>query len=202
MLTVLLALALAVPPDSTAAAPPAASPLVRPLPAGVVALPDTEPPRRPHAVEYSEGYGQRLTIHRWGSYVMLPLFVAEYALGNQLIRQKEDVFAGRRGGPPSASLRRTHAVVAGGVGLLFLSNTVTGAWNLAEARHDPEGRRLRTVHALAMLASDAGFVATGVTGSRTVNSSPQDARRHRTIADVSMGVAAVGAGMMWIFNRH
>ena len=202
MLTVLLALALAVPLDSTAAATPAPPSLARPLPAGVVALPDTEPPRRPKAVEYSDAYGTRLTIHRWGSYVMLPLFAAEYVLGDRLLRQKEDVFAGRRGGPPSASLRRTHAVVAGGVGLLFVSNTVTGVWNLAEARHDPDGRRLRTLHALTMLASDAGFVATGVMGRRTVDRTPREARNHRDVAVASMGVAAVGAGMMWIFNRH
>ena len=202
MLTLLLALTLTLPNDSTPAPTPPVGALARPLPAGVVALPDTVPPRRPRAVEYSEGYGRRLTVHRWGSYVMLPLFAAQYVLGDRLLQQKEDVFAGRRGGPPSASLRRTHAVAAGGVGLLFLTNTVTGVWNLVEARHDPEGRGLRTVHGLTMLAADAGFVATGVMGSRAVDGSPRDARAHRDVALASAGVAVVGAGMMWILNRH
>ena len=153
-------------------------------------------------MEYSEGYGQRLTIHRWGSYVMLPLFVAQYALGDRLLQQKEDVFAGRRGGPPDAGLRRTHAIVAGGVGLLFVTNTVTGVWNMVEARHDPEGRTLRTIHGLTMLAADAGFVATGVMGSSSVDGTPADARAHRDVALASAGVAVVGAGMMWILNRR
>ena len=198
MLTLLLAIGLAPPGDSTPVAP-----LARPHPAAVVARADTvPPPRRPRAIEYSEGYGQRLTVHRWGSYVMLPLFAAEYVLGDRLLKQKEDVFAGRRGGPPDAGLRQTHAVVAGGVGLLFVTNTVTGVWNLAEARHDPEGRALRTVHGLTMLLSDAGFVATGVMGSRAVDRSPDDARSHRNVAVASMGAAVVGAGMMWILNRR
>ena len=200
MLTLLLALTLALPHDSTSAPP--VGPLARPLPAGIVAIPADSVRPRPRAVEYSEGYGRRLTVHRWGSYVMLPLFAAQYVLGDRLLQQKEDVFAGRRGGPPSASLRRTHAVAAGGVGLLFLTNTVTGGWNLVEARHDPEGRGLRTVHGLTMLAADAGFVATGVMGSRAVDGSPRDARAHRDVALASAGVAVVGAGMMWILNRH
>jgi hypothetical protein len=196
----MLLLALALPGDSTIAAPP--PPLARPQPVGVVALPDTAPPRRPRAVEYSEGYGERLTVHRWGSYVMLPLFAAEWVLGDKLLRQKEDVFAGRRGGPPDAGLRRTHAIVAGGVGVLFVTNTVTGVWNMIEARHDPEGRTLRTVHGLTMLAADAGFVATGVMGRRAVNNTPVEARSHRNVALASTGVAVAGAGMMWLLNRH
>ena len=201
MLALLLALAVTAPAaaPNDSAAPPA--PLVRPLPAGIVVPPDTQPRRRPRAVEYSEAYGRRLTIHRWGSYAMVPLFVGQYVLGDRLLRQKEDVFAGRRNEPPSASLRRTHAVVAGGVGLLFLGNTVTGVWNYAESRRDPEGRALRTAHALTMLLSDAGFVATGVMGRRTVDGNPDDARAHRNVALASAGVALVGSGMMWLLDR-
>lgn len=201
MLPLLLVLLAALPDDSAAARP-----LVSPRPAGVVAVvapADTEPPRRrPRAVEYSEAYGRRLTLHRWGSYAMVPLFAAQYVLGDRLLGQKADAFAGRRDGPPSASLRRTHRTVAGGIGLLFVANTVTGVWNLVEARRDPDGRALRTVHALTLLAADAGFVATGVMGSRAVDESPREARAHRNVALASMGVAAVGAGMMWVFNRR
>ena len=208
VLAQLLALGLAAgdsapaPPSATPAVMTATSPsLARPLPAGVVALPDTEPPRRPKAVEYSDAYGTRLTIHRWGSYVMLPLFAVQYVLGDKLLEQKEDVFAGRRGSPPDDDLRQAHAIVAGGVGLLFVTNTVTGVWNYVEARHDPEGKTLRTVHGLTMLISEAGFVATGVKGRSSVDGNPDDARAHRNVALASAGVAVVGAGMMWILNR-
>ena len=47
-------------------------------PAGVVAPIDTPTVRRRHAIQYSDQYYTRLTIHRYGSYAMLPLFVAEY----------------------------------------------------------------------------------------------------------------------------
>lgn len=170
-------------------------------------LPDTasgaprDTVRRPRAVFYSDGYDRRLTIHRWGSYVMLPLFATQYALGSRLLAQKDDLFAGQRREPVSAGLRRAHAVTAGGVGVLFVVNTVTGALNYREGRRDPDGRTRRTVHALTMLAADVGFAATGVLGSRAVDNSPGDARRHRNVAVGSMAVAAAGAGMMWILNR-
>src|SRR5665213_2650132 len=49
-----------------------------------VAASDT-PRVRPRAIEYSDWYNTRLTIHRWGSYTMLPLFAGEYYLGNRLL---------------------------------------------------------------------------------------------------------------------
>ena len=51
---------------------------------GAVAVSDT-PRVRPHAIEYSDAYNTRLTIHRWGSCTMLPLFASEYYLGNRLL---------------------------------------------------------------------------------------------------------------------
>jgi hypothetical protein len=198
----LAAAVLALPHDSVPQAPLVA-PLARPHRAAAVVPRDTEPRgvRRPRAVEYSDAYGRRLTIHRWGSYVMLPLFATQYTLGSRLLDQKRDLFDGRRREPVSAGLRRTHAIAAGGVGALFVVNTVTGAWNLIEARRDPTGRGLRTTHALTMLAADAGFVATGLLGSRATDRAPSDARTHRNTALASMGVATVGAGMMWLLNR-
>ena len=97
-------------------------------------------------------------------------------------------------------MRPSHAAVAGGVGTLFALNTVTGAWNLWDARHDPDGRTKRTVHSLLMLASDAGFVATGVLGARAHN---RFASRtpHRNVALASMSVATAGTVMMWFWNR-
>src|SRR4051812_48754002 len=45
---------------------------------------DTLPRRRPRAIEYSDWYYRRLQIHKWGSYIELPLFAGEYWLGNKL----------------------------------------------------------------------------------------------------------------------
>ena len=172
----------------------------RPAPvAAVVARVDTVTPR-PRAVEYDEAYGRRLTIHRWGSYVMLPLFVAQYLLGNELIQQKEDVFSGARTEPVDADLRQWHTATAIGVGTLFVVNTTTGVWNLVESRHDPNGRGRRTAHAVAMLIADAGFVATGLIGRDAVDSGVDDAKRHRNVALVSMGIATASAAFMW-FTR-
>jgi len=55
--------------------------------------------KRQKAVVISDWYVRRLTIHRYGSYLMLPLFAAEYLLGRELLAQKEGVWDGtRRGG--------------------------------------------------------------------------------------------------------
>ena len=161
---------------------------------------DTTRPRRRRAVEYSDAYNTRLTIHRYASYTMLPLFVTQYVLGDRLLKQKEDAFAGRRLAPPSDGLRGAHVAAAVGVGALFGINTVTGLWNLKESWKNPEGRGLRTAHSLLMLAADAGFTATGVIGGDATEGNPGDARRHRNVGLSSMGVATVAAGLMW-FRR-
>ncbi|HPV73813.1 MAG TPA: hypothetical protein PLX31_02910, partial [Gemmatimonadaceae bacterium] len=115
------------------------------LPSGLPA--DTTRPRRV-AVEYSDAYATRLTIHRVASYTMLPLFGAEYILGQRLLDHS------------SSTTRNQHAVVAGAVATLFGVNTITGVWNWWEGRNDENGRTRRTVHTVLMLAADAGFVAT------------------------------------------
>lgn len=152
---------------------------------------------RRRAVQYSEWYSRRLTIHRYGSYTMLPLFVTQFVLGTRLLGQKEDLYAGTRLTPIDDRLRTTHAVVAGAVGTLFVVNTTTGLWNLFESRHNAEGRTRRTVHALTMLAADAGFAYTGVLGSRTTDRGPPQGRRHRNTALASFTVATAGASLMW-----
>lgn len=155
---------------------------------------------RRKAVSYSDWYARRLTVHRYGSYVMLPLFAAEFVLGNRLLNQKRALYSGTSFTPVSASLRTTHAVVAGGVGTVFAVNTTTGLWNLFEARHDENGRTRRTVHAIAMLAADAGFAYTGVLGSRAKNHGLDEANAHRNAGLASMGVATAGVAYMW-FTR-
>ncbi len=200
-----LALALGAAPDpqapdtlarDTATAGRAPAPPVVPARAGAARPPaDTG---RPRAVAVSDAYATRLTIHRWGSYAMLPVFAAQYVLGSRLISQKEDVFAGRRTTPIDRGLRDAHVATAAGVGALFAVNTVTGVWNLYESRGVAEGRRRRTIHALLMLAADAGFVATGLAGRTAGDRGPDEARRHRTIALGSFGVATAGAAYMWL----
>jgi hypothetical protein len=157
---------------------------------------DTTRPRR-HSVEVSEWYNRRLTIHRIASYTMLPLFATEYLLGDKMLEQREDAFHGRGSGVSDNTLR-AHQIVAGGVAALFGINTITGVWNLYDSRHQEEGRTRRTVHALLMLASDAGFAATGLIAEDAANGGLDDARRHRNVAIASMVPATIGATMMWI----
>ena len=153
-----------------------------------VQLSDTQPRRR-RAVEYSEWYSRRLTIHRVGSYTMLPLFAAEYVLGNQLLH-----------GNDGSGMKPAHVAVATGIGALFTVNTVTGAWNWWDSRSDPAGRGRRTVHMVAMLASDAGFVWAGAIGDKAGRSNA-NARQHRNVALGSIGVATIGTAMMWFWKN-
>ncbi|HEY9226212.1 MAG TPA: hypothetical protein VIP11_06175 [Gemmatimonadaceae bacterium] len=139
-------------------------------------------------MSYSDWYYRRLTIHRIGSYTMLPLFGAEWVLGNQLIQGNED-----------GGVKPAHVAVATGIGALFTVNTVTGVWNLWDARSDPDGRTRRTVHAITMLASDAGFIWTGAIAD-AAKRSDANARRHRNVALGSIGVATIGTVMMWLWK--
>jgi hypothetical protein len=180
-------------------APP--TPLVFPAPAAVTSLAIPADTGRPRAVQVSEGYATRLRLHRWGSYAILPLFAGQYVLGSRLLGQKEDIQAGRRLVPVDDGLRRNHAIVAGAVGAVFVANTVTGVWNLVESRGATEGRTRRLVHALTMLGAEAGFVATGVLGSRASDGNLDDARTHRNVALGSVAVSTASVVGMWILNR-
>jgi hypothetical protein len=144
---------------------------------------------RPRSVEYSDAYYSRLTVHRYGSYAMLPMFAAEYALGQKLLNDAS----------PPGWIKPTHTVVAIGIGGLFTVNTVTGAWNLWESRADPTDRTRRWLHTAIMLASDAGFVWAGTLGSDASHS--VNARtRHRNVALGSIALSSAGAALMW-FGR-
>ena len=153
-----------------------------------VEQPSDTQPRRRHAVEYSDWYAKRLEIHRIGSYTMLPLFGAEWILGNQLMHSN-----------PASGIKPAHVAVATGIGALFTVNTVTGAWNWWDSRSDPQGRTRRTIHTLTMLAADAGFVWTGVVAGDAKQSN-ENARRHRNVALGSIGVATIGTAMMWLWK--
>lgn len=145
--------------------------------------------KRVRAVEYSDWYARRLTIHRIGSYTMLPLFGVQYALGNQLMD----------GGDHSSS-KDAHVLVGTAIGALFTVNTATGLWNLWDSRHDPAGRTRRTIHSLLMIGADAGFVWTGAIAG-DAKRSDANARRHRNVALGSMGLSTVGAAMMWFWKN-
>jgi hypothetical protein len=159
-------------------------------------VPDTPVVRRPRAIEYSDAYYTRLTIHRYGSYAMIPLFVAEYSLGQNLLNDAS----------PASWMKPAHGLVAGGVGVLFGVNTITGAWNLWESRSDPAGRTRRIVHTVMMLVADAGFVATGATAPgrdhfvTNYNDFLHREHVHRGLAIGSIALSTVGGAMMWFWK--
>jgi hypothetical protein len=162
-------------------------------PWGAIALPaDTLPrPRRP-LVQYSEWYGRRVTIHKALSWTMLPLFAVSYVTGDQLLEK------GRA--RVSSTVRTLHPLAAGGAAAVFGVNTVTGLWNLWDARKDPNGRTRRIVHSVLFLAADAGFAYAGSLGEEAGrNRRTRD--RHRSIALGSMGVSTAGWLIMLIGNR-
>ena len=160
---------------------------------------DSGRPTRPKAIQFSDAYYTRLAIHRYASYSMVPLFVAEYALGQSLYNTTTPGDTAR----VSQSVRSWHGLVANGIGVLFAVNTVTGVWNLWEGRTAKEGRARRYVHAGLMLLSDAGFAWTAqlAPGRRTALTDPSRRTTHRTAAMISIGTSVVGDVMMLIWNK-
>jgi len=139
----------------------------------------TAPP--PRAFEYSDGYRLRAKVHRISSFATLPLFATEAVLGQSLYTN------------PTSSKKSAHLAVAGGIGALFGVNTVTGVWNLVEARKDPVRRRRRLIHGLLMLSADAGFLATAALGPQTENGRVEGSRAtHRAVAFTSISAATAG----------
>jgi hypothetical protein len=145
------------------------------------------------AIEHSDAYQTRARIHKYASFATLPLFAAELALGQSLDGSND----GKKG---------AHAVVGAGIVGLFGVNTVTGAWNMfGEGRRDTEGRTLRLVHGLLMMAADVGFLATtasapstGQNGALTFEASRAT---HRNLAIASVSVGTAGYLMMLFGNR-
>jgi hypothetical protein len=183
-------------PDSSTK-PPACSDCIRgPLPGSNLSTSATaQDTTRHRAIEYSNGYYTRLTIHRIGSYVELPLFAAEYYLGNKLLTEENNGTL-----PRQSSLATVHSTVAGGLGVLFAVNTVTGVWNLIEARHTPQGQARRWIHSLSMLAADGGFFWTeSVAGD--AKKSDAGAAHHRNLAIASMSLATASTLMMWLWKK-
>ena len=191
-LTLLVPSARAQTTADTASAGPRISALAM-IPADTAPTAAADTGGRPRAIEYSNGYYTRLTIHRYASYAELPLFAAEYALGQRILSGQET------GDFASSGTVSAHRVVAGSLGVLFAVNTVTGLWNLYEARHDPAGRTRRYVHALSMLAAGAGFLYTASLAG-DAREEQSSANQHRNAALVSMGVATASTLMMWLWK--
>lgn len=156
----------------------------------------TQQPVHAVAVQHSDAYQTRAKIHKYASYATLPLFAGELALGQSLFNSSTND-GGKRG---------LHAAVGAGIIGLFGLNTVTGAWNMfGEGWKDKDGRTLRLVHGLLMMAADAGFVATWATapGGRERASSNFDHNKsvHRDVAIASIGVGTAGYLLMFIANH-
>ena len=160
-----------------------AEPLV-PLAAAPAWVEEDTVTRRRRAVEHSSGYYTRRDIHKIASYATLPLFAAEYYVGQRLYTGHEN-------------LRGAHSALAAGLAGLFAVNTLTGLWNLLEDK-EPEGRTRRWIHGLAMLAADAGFVATAGTAPESEHGEHEGNRSlHRGLA-ITSGSVALGSYLMML----
>jgi hypothetical protein len=168
-----------------------------------VLVPEADSTRRPVAIEYSDAYATRLTIHRIASYATLPLYVTQYFVGKSLINDpaQRGTFA-----------KSAHGPLAAAIGGLFIVNAVTGIWNMYDARKDPSGRTRRMVHGISMLIAGAGFVWAGASAPHhehedlggTVPPPPatftNQANQHQTIAIASMGLSLASYLMMLVWK--
>jgi hypothetical protein len=151
--------------------------------------------KRPKVVEVSEWYSRRLTIHRDVAYGTIPVFAAQWIAGNQL-------YADSKSGAPSATwVKTTHRTGATLLAAAFTVNTVTGLWNLWDSRSVPQGRVLRTIHALSMIGADAAFTYTGAKLANDAEQSAAKRREHRQVAFSAMAVTAVSGIAMKLWNR-
>jgi hypothetical protein len=154
---------------------------------------DTPPPRtRPRAVQLSDWYSRRLTIHRYVAYGTIPVFAAQWIAGNQLLKES-------RAAPEWAKF--THRAGATMLAGMFTVNTVTGVWNWWDTRAVPQNRVLRTVHAFTMIAADAAFSYTGAKLSEEAETSNSARQLHHRVALISMGVTVVSGTAMKIWNK-
>jgi hypothetical protein len=157
-----------------------------------VADPSDTVRKRRKAVEVSEWYGRRLTIHRYVAYATIPVFAMQYAAGEQLFEKGD-------GAPTWA--KNTHRVGATALAGMFTVNTITGAWNWWDSRGISQGRVLRTIHALTILGADAAFTYTGAKLSNEAENSLDKRREHRTVALISIGATVVSGVAMKLWNH-
>jgi hypothetical protein len=190
----MLALGSAAPADTSRPVMPdsATGPVTSALTAAFASPEDTVPRQR-KSVEVGEWYERRLRIHRYGSYAVYPLFALQAIAGNQLFPDPHSAPGWAKTG---------HQVGAAGLATVFTTNTITGLWNLWDSRTVEQGRARRTIHALLMLASDAGFTYAGVRLSKDAERSIEKRREHRAWAYGSMGIALTGIGVMTLWKEN
>ena len=190
VLTLLLLLAARPSTGEAARVDTMAGPVQSALVAGIQLADDTVPTGRRRSIEVSEWYERRLRIHRYGSYAVYPLFALTTLSGNAL-------YDDPRNGPGWAKngMRYGATALAG----VFTSNTVTGLWNLWDSRAVRQGRTRRTLHAVLMLASDAGFTYAGAKLADQAENSVDKRREHRAWAYGSMAttLAAISVIKLW-----
>ncbi len=155
-------------------------------------IPTDTPHARVRAVEISDWYERRLTIHRYVAYGTIPVFAAQWLAGQQLLDKSRDA-------PTWA--KTTHRVGATMLAGMFTVNTVTGLWNWWDSRAVPQNRVLRTVHAFSMIACDAAFSYTGAKLSNEAETSNSARQLHHQVALISMGVTVVSGAAMKIWNK-
>lgn len=153
--------------------------------------PTTPAAQRVRAVEVSEWYSRRLTLHRRLSYTVIPLFAFQYAAGSQIWT---------KGDAAPEWARRGHRIGAATIGGVFVANTVTGAWNLWDSRATTEGRTRRYLHATSMFLADAGLAWAGAKLSEEAERSFEKRRLHRTVALTSIGLTMASGLVMYFTN--
>lgn len=156
---------------------------------------DTVPPAPPQgrvkAVEVSEWYARRLTIHRVTSYAIIPTFAFQWAAGAQIWDKGMQA-------PPWA--RTGHRIGAATVATAFGINAATGLWNLWDSRSTSEGRTRRYLHTASMMVASAGFTWAGAKLSNEAENDRDKRALHRKVALTSMGITAVSGVLMKILN--
>lgn len=162
----------------------------------IAAVPsDTPPPAtrpRVKAVEVSEWYSRRLTLHRRLAYTTLPLFAFQFAAGDQIWE---------KGPQAPAWARKGHRIGAATIATVFTVNTVTGVWNLWDSRGVEEGRARRYLHATTMLLADAGFTYAGAFLSEQAETDLDKRELHKKVA-LSSIVVALGSGIIMRFANR
>jgi hypothetical protein len=150
------------------------------------------PSLQPAPNYYSHGYDVRAKIHKYASFTTLPLVASEFVVGQSLFDDSE-----------SGWKKSTHLALGTTIGGLFAVNTVTGVWNLVQARKDPNRGHLPLIHSLLMFGADAGFVATAAItpGDHDGTSNLSNKGTHRALAFTSMGLATASYLIMFIGNR-
>ncbi|MEK7400880.1 MAG: hypothetical protein AABZ80_00805 [Gemmatimonadota bacterium] len=162
----------------------------------MVAVPvDTPPPAprpRVKAVEVSDWYNRRLTLHRRLSYAAIPVFAFQWTAGQQVWE---------KGTAAPAWARTGHRIGAGTVATIFTVNTVTGLLNLWDSRSAPQGRKQRYFHAISMMVANTGFTWAGAVLSEQAETDFSKRTLHRKVALTSMGISVASGVLMKYFNK-